>query len=124
MNFNIAYDSSVNNAPAGFKTAVAAVVAFFQNTFLDPITINLSVGYGEANGHALGIGALGQSSTFLNKFTYSQIRTALMSDAKSADDMTAVGTLPVGDPIGGTHTYWVTLAEAQLPAKASIRAAA
>src|SRR5207302_10948286 len=33
--------------------------------------------------------------------------------AKSADDTSAVASLPAGDPIAGVHYYWATTAEAK-----------
>jgi hypothetical protein len=66
------------------------------------------------HGSALGSGSLGQSFYFLNQYSYSQIRNALLADAKSVDDNTGLGNVPTADPIGGTHQYWV----AQVQAKA------
>ncbi len=51
---NVFYDASVANAPAAFKTDVAAAVQFFQSHFSDPVTININVGYGEVAGHNNG----------------------------------------------------------------------
>jgi hypothetical protein len=110
---NIAYDLSVNSAPAAFKTAVAAVVQFFQSRFLDPVTVNINVGYGEVDNQLLGSGALGESITNLNPFSYSQIRNALISDAKTADDSSVVASLPMSDPISGSHAYCMATAEAK-----------
>jgi hypothetical protein len=39
--FNITYDSSVSTAPAGFTTAIAAIVNYYTSVFNDPITINI-----------------------------------------------------------------------------------
>jgi hypothetical protein len=69
--------------------------------FNDPITVNIDVGWGEVAGQALGSGALAESETNLGLFCYSQVRTALAGDAKSADDSTAVASLPGSDPTGG-----------------------
>jgi len=44
MIINITFDSSVANAPAGFKAAVAAAVAFCENMFSTPITVKLQCG--------------------------------------------------------------------------------
>jgi hypothetical protein len=110
---NIAYDLSVNSAPPAFKTAVAAVVQFFQSHFLDPVTVNINVGYGEVDNQLLGSGALGESITDFNRFSYSQIRNALALDAKTADDSSAVASLPMSDPISGSHAYWMATAEAK-----------
>ncbi len=112
LTFNITYDASVDNAPAAFKTAVAAVVQFFQSQFTDPVTVNINVGYGKVAGQALVSGALGESETFLSSYGYSAIRNALVADAKSTDDATATGTLPGNDPTNGGR-YWVATAEAK-----------
>src|SRR6267142_868818 len=83
---NVSYDASVSSAPAGFKETVAQVVQYFQTNFTDPITINISVGYGEAGGSPLSGGALGQSLTYLSLFSYSTIKSALAGDAKTGVD--------------------------------------
>src|SRR5207244_5313320 len=41
-----------------------------------------------------------------------QVRSALVSDAKTADDSTTANTLPANSPLGGA-TYWVARAEAK-----------
>ncbi len=104
---NVSYDASVSSAPTGFKEAVAQVVQYFQANFSDPITINISVGYGEVGGSSLG-GALGASLTYLSSFSYSTIKSYLTADAKTAVDTSAVASL-ASDPTGG-H-YWVSTAE-------------
>jgi hypothetical protein len=109
---SVTYDSSVNSAPAAFKTAFAAAVQFLENTYTNPITINIDVGYGEIDGQALMSGALGESSTFFNNYTYSQVRTALAQNATSADQVSAADSLPSSDPTSGGN-YWVATAEAK-----------
>jgi hypothetical protein len=111
---NISYDSSVNNAPAAFKTAIAAAVQFLQNTYLNPITINIDVGFGEIgpSNTPLGSNALGESNTYFNNYTYSQVRNALVADTSSADQVSAGNSLPAADPTGSGN-YWVATAEAK-----------
>ena len=111
MIINVSYDSSVDGAPAAFKAVINSVVAFFDSTFRDPVTVTIDVGYGEINTQAMNAGSLGQSLTLLNRYSYSQIKSALAADAKSADDSSAVASLPASDPTGG-H-YWVAQAEAK-----------
>src|ERR1700704_5994079 len=111
MIVNFIYDSTVNSAPAGFTSTLTAVANFFQTTFSDPVTININVGYGKINGGNLGAGALGESLTYLNNYTYSQLRSNLASDATSGDDFTSVNSLPPNNPNGGN--YWVSTAEAK-----------
>jgi len=111
MQFNINYNSSTGGAPLGFFSAINYVVSYFTHLFTDNITINIAVGYGEVGGIPLGSNALGSSLTFLNSVSYSTLKSALSSDAKSPADATAVASLPISDPIGGTHTYWMSTAE-------------
>jgi hypothetical protein len=103
---NVTYDSSVASAPAGFTAVINSVVQYLESLFNDPVTININIGYGEVNGNPLNAGALGQSLTFLNSYSYTQVRTALTTDAKSTDDLTAVATLPATSPVNGT--FWMT----------------
>jgi hypothetical protein len=112
MIINVTYDSSVSSAPAGFTSTVNAVVQYFQTQFTDPITINIDVGYGEVGGQSLGSGALGESITYINSYSYSQLRSALSTDATSTADGTAVASLPSSNP-AGTANYWVATAEAK-----------
>ena len=110
MILNLSYDSSVDTAPIGFKTALNSLVSFLQTTFTDSVTVNIDVGYGEVGGTPLN-GALGESSTFLHGYSYTQLKNALMADASSATDNSAVASLPASDPIG--KTYVVSTAEAK-----------
>jgi hypothetical protein len=113
MPCNITYDVSVNLAPATFKSAVGSVAQFFQNLFSDPVTINITAGYGEVGGQSMPSGALGSNISFLNSYSYAQIKSAFAADSKTGDDGTAVGTLPATSPAPGGGTYWVPRAEAK-----------
>jgi hypothetical protein len=112
MIINVTYDSSVSSAPASFTATVNAVVQYFETEFVNPITVNIDVGYGEVAGQSLGSGALGESITYINSYSYSQIRGALTADATSAADQTALVSLPSSDP-GAGGSYWVATAEAK-----------
>ena len=102
LTFNLTYDPSVTGAPPGFIPAFKDAISFYQNTYTDPITINMNVGWGEINGSPISPGFLGESAPFLQSgLTYAQVRDALISDAKSFDDAMAVASLPVTDPTGG-----------------------
>jgi hypothetical protein len=109
MSFNVTFDSSVSGAPSGFLTAFNFEVQFLQSQFLDPITINVNVGWGEVAGHALAPGNLGQSQTNQQQYTYAQVHGAMQADAKSPDDATAVGSLPASN----SSTFAMSNAEAK-----------
>jgi hypothetical protein len=112
MQINITFDSSVANAPAGFKPTILAVANYYASTFGDPSTLNLNVGYGEVGGTSLPTGALGASSTYLASLSYANLVSALKLDASSANDYSAVTNLG-SDPTGGRGHYWVSTAEAK-----------
>jgi hypothetical protein len=111
LTFNITYDSSVSNAPAGFKAAVGAAAQAYENLFANPITINIQVGYGEIMGQSLG-GALGESMSYQNAYSYSPVRNALITNATSATDQSAIKSLSAADPTNGA-TILTTSAEAK-----------
>src|ERR1700685_536630 len=62
---NVIYDSSVNSAPAAFKTGIQSAVAYLESVITTPITVNIDVGYGEIDGQSLGSDAAGGRGTFL-----------------------------------------------------------
>lgn len=109
---NITYDASVGGAPAGFTAVIGQAVQFLESQYTDPVTINISVGYGEVGGSALGNGTLGASQTYLANYTYSQIYNALAADATTANDTTAVASLPGASPVPSAN-YWVSTAQAK-----------
>jgi hypothetical protein len=105
MFINLSFGASVSTTA---RTVISSVAQFFQDQFSDPITINISVAFGN-------IGGLGSSSYNLanQTYSYSQIKTALSNDATSSDDVSAVSSLLAADPITGTHSWNMTPAEAK-----------
>lgn len=92
-----AFDSSItgNVNAVAIENTINSVIAVYGATFADNITVNLlfkSVGTG-----------LGQSFTSAGSVSYTGFHGALVADAKSADDNTAIGTLPAGpnNPVTG-----------------------
>lgn len=108
---NISWDSSVQSAPSGFTSAVMTAAQYLESQFTDPVTLNLSIGYGEVNGTALGSNALGASESYLNSYSYSSLRSALTADASSAVDQSAAASLPASSPVNGQ--FWTTTAQAK-----------
>ena len=101
--FNINWDSSVGSAPTGFVGAFEQAIGYFLGNFgsPQPITIGLSVGWGEAGGQRLPVGALGESLTNIEKVDYSLLQTKMSAYLPST-----------GDPITvANHSYWVASAE-------------
>jgi hypothetical protein len=112
--FNLSFDASTSSAPGGFFTAFNSAVRFLENQYTDPITINLKVGWGEINNNPLNPGNLGQSSTRQQGFfTYSTVKTALINDAKTTIDATAIANLPSTFPGGSGSIFVMSNAEAK-----------
>jgi hypothetical protein len=109
---NITWDSSVQSAPSGFTAGVLAAVQYLESQFSDHITININVGYGEVMNTALGGGELGESRWYLTSVGYSQLASALTTDATSTSDASAVASLPAGSPVN-LGTFWTTTAQAK-----------
>lgn len=108
---NIAWDTSVQSAPAGFMAGVLTAAQYLESQFSDAVTLNLDIGYGEVNGAALGTNVLGSSESFLTSVSYTSLLNALKLDAKTSADATAVASLPAASPVGGT--FWATTGEAK-----------
>ena len=113
LNFNDAAMSSAGLS-AGDITNVHNACAFaalqFTNTYSDNINVNISVTA------VAGTGTLGQSNTSIFSFPYTTIQNSIVAEATSADDMTATGSggsVATTDPVGGSHNWWVTRAQAK-----------
>lgn len=113
LTFNVTYDASTATAPAGFFTAVNYAVQGYQNKFHDPISINLQVGWGAINGQPLNPGSRAEAAAFKLPYSYTQLRNALIADAKSAADVTSIAGLPITNPTGNVNDFVVSRAEAK-----------
>src|ERR1700686_1329102 len=98
MQINVIYDQSASSLPAGFVAAVNYVVNFFDTTFTNPVTVNIDLGYGEIAGQSLGSGALGESETYFDSFSYTQANNALKANHPPATQQAAYATLPGSSP--------------------------
>jgi hypothetical protein len=113
MNIIPEYDSSVDNAPAGYKTAVEAAINFVDHLITNPITVTLDFSYGEILNSTLGSGTLGESSTNGNIETYSALVGYLTAAATSTADKESLATLPSTDPTNGGR-FWVSDTQAKI----------
>ncbi len=106
MDLNLIYDPSTASAPSGFSTVLTAAANYLDALIINPITVNISVGWGELNGTPITneSESLGGSapSTVL---TYTQVVNALFNNASSntasAASVTAFESLPNNDPSNG-----------------------
>lgn len=95
---NATFESSVTSLSnaASVESAFNYAAQQFENLFSDNINVNITVKA------VAGTGTLGESSTsLLGALNYAQTRTEMINDVKSADDATAVASLPSADPTGG-----------------------
>lgn len=53
MDIQVSFDQPIMSLPTGFVSAINYVVDYYDNLFTDPITMNISVGYGEILGQAV-----------------------------------------------------------------------
>ena len=94
---NYTFDADPATYPSAFVTAVANAVSWFESFFSNPVTLNITIGYGTINGAALGVGALGESEgTSYVGPTYSSVVSAL-----TAQSAPGASTLPGTSPLAG-----------------------
>src|SRR6185312_7603217 len=74
---NVTYDQPTSSLPSGFIAAVNYVVNYFESLFSTPTTVNIDVGYGEIGGQSMEANALGESESFLGRYDYTTLKTAL-----------------------------------------------
>ena len=113
MNIVAEYDSSVANAPAGFKQAVQAAIDYYDQLIRNPITVTIMFSYGELDGSQLGSGTLGESSTNGYVESYSTLVSQLTAAATSQADKQSIAGLPANDPTNGA-SFWVSDTEAKI----------
>lgn len=91
------FDASITTDPqaAIIEATISAAIAAYQTNFSDQITV--SINFVETSS------GLGQSSSYLQSFTYAAYRAALASHAATPDDTTALAHLPntAANPVNG-----------------------
>jgi autotransporter-associated beta strand protein len=109
VTINTTFDSSVTTLPnaAAIENAYNYAALQFHNLLADPINVNIAVRA------SAGTAIFGQSDFVLvGTQGYSDTRTALINDATTATDNTAVASLGATDPTGGGK-FLFTSAEAK-----------
>ncbi len=111
----IAGDSLTPSEAAAFSAGAAE----WSAVLVDPITVNVGIGFRNL-GPAGGGGILGQTAASFTNLGYAAFRTAYSADGKSANDLVAIANLPATVP---TSSVNLTRAEAKalavLPASAA-----
>jgi hypothetical protein len=116
MIINVTFDASVKSNPdaAAFEACAEGVAKFYETQFTNPITINWDVGWGEVDGSSIPAfgGAESYSNYTTNEYSYAQIRAAFAKHDKTADEISALASLPTTDPTDG-GMFQMTTAEAK-----------
>jgi hypothetical protein len=127
---NPMYDTSVTSRAdaASIMAAFGAAAQFFQNTYSDPVTVNITVSWGTV-GDPATVGrspVTGGAASLFNwtNYNYAPLYTALTNDAKSASDFTSIasGTVGSANPAGANAQYSIPTAEAKALGLAVTRA--
>lgn len=92
LTFNI---TNGGGATAQMLTGFQQAGALWSGFFSDPITVNISV---KASA-TLGAGVIGHTDTFYDPYSYASVRTALLADKTSLDDLTSTNHLQAGPAI-------------------------
>lgn len=124
MDINLEFDSSVQNAPAGFTTAVQYAASYFDTLLTDPITVNISVGFDEIGAAPIAASGEGEGGPLGGTdITYGALQQALAAHLTSAAQEEMLTNLPATDPTGGGANVYISPAEEKawgmLPANAT-----
>jgi hypothetical protein len=101
MIINLSYDPTTVNATtlgsatnlAAFETQVNAAAKVFENTYLDPVTINITVRYAAAGPNGATVG-LAQTLQSFYSYSAQSVDQALKSDITSLDDLNTFKVFP------------------------------
>ncbi len=78
LDLNLTFDQSQSDLPISFVQGVDAAAYYYEQNFINPLTININVGYGEVAGNSSAlVGNNGASSTYYSAVSYSTASTAL-----------------------------------------------
>ncbi len=101
------WDSTITSDPnaAAIEATINNAIQVYETKFSDPITVNIKF--------AEMTTGLGMSSTFFSTLSYTTFYNALVADAKTANDVTALAHVPLNggiDPVDNTGSIRVTTA--------------
>jgi len=95
---NGVFDTSITSDPnaAAIEAAFNGAVARYQSMYTDPITVKILFRYANTlpNGNPIGSGALARSNWIFYTLPWSTVIAQLTADAKSANDVKALATVP------------------------------
>jgi hypothetical protein len=114
LTINTTYSASVLGSPhaAQIQAGFQAAAGTYQSLFVNPVTVNIQVGWGEILGSP--VTTLGVAGMYgYGSYGYSQMQTMLRATATSTADQTAYSRLPATNPAGAlNYTLTPALAKA------------
>jgi hypothetical protein len=109
LTINPIFDATITGDPqaAIIEAEIISAISVYESTFSDSVTVTIT--FQEVNT------GLGGSSKFFQSFSYSAYLAALVSHATTADDATAIASLPDGanNPVNGNPNVNLNLALAR-----------
>jgi hypothetical protein len=105
-NFNANFGANAAAAQAAWRAAANV----FTSNFTDNIHINITVDA------VAGTSVFGESNTSLLSLPYADLRARVVADAKTQNDLTAIGaggSMTATDPTSGVGTWWLTRSQAK-----------
>lgn len=97
MQINLVYDANALAAPQSFRDGIQAAANILDDTFVDNITVDIAIGYGEltqgSSVTALTRGAAAAGPANYDFKNYTAVRSALLASA-SPDVISGVAALP------------------------------
>ncbi|HZV35629.1 MAG TPA: NF038122 family metalloprotease [Verrucomicrobiae bacterium] len=102
------FDSTVTNQPNAqqIEAAYSNAIQTLETLYTNSASVNITVYWGSPS--------LGQSQTSLvGNPTYSQLVGEIKGAAKTPYASNAVASLPVSDPVTGSHVFWIPNGEAK-----------
>ncbi|MCC6394257.1 MAG: NF038122 family metalloprotease [Bryobacterales bacterium] len=102
---NPTFDTTITSDPnaSTIMATINSAISDYAAGFTDPITVNIKFQEG---------GGLGSSSTWIGSISYAQFLTAITADRTTANDNTAVASLPsqANNPVNGNANVFLTVA--------------
>ena len=106
LTINATFDSTITSNPnaSTIQATINAVIALYEATFSDPITVNIT--FASMNS------GLGQSEWYYDIIPYATWRSLLAATASTNNDTTAMSNVPSGsnDPILGHSSIYIKTA--------------
>ena len=98
MDINLIFEDSVSEAPAGFIHAMHVAAHDLDRLLIDPITVNIQVGYGDIDGTALPPRVSEGGTTLEAVVDYRELKRDMSAAAGSPGLQEAVDALPATNP--------------------------